>query len=342
MDQTSDNNPVPLYRVDQLVGTPDYVMDAPVLDETIRTKYASSGFADPSRKEFPIFNKAATWASYAYLVGAGRQDSTLAGVIKKAAANFGICADLEKIDAAFATEKSASAEVEFALPAGSIPGHEDVAVYPIKSAFDVEESARQLLNDKRRIPVDLFYQAATALTKAASRTGVVLPDVISAAGELRYPDFDFADMVADQRRFVVKSAEAQELYKEVVKSARAAGAIDVQDWINSWLELDRTYQVKYAKGIVDPYAAFYSGPSVDAVEKAASETVFVAGASVPSSVIAKLSEETLREHFSKAAADSLVAWTKQAGTDAVAATATVAGFSLESQRQILALALLVA
>lgn len=339
MDQITDQNPVPLYRVDQLAGTPDFVLDSPVLGVEDVAKFASEAFADVARREYPIFNKAATWTSYAYFKGAGKSDPLVEARILEAAVAHGIAADIEKIDNAFASTKSASAdEIPHALPKGSLPDHPDFEVYPIKSASQIEDSARQLLSDRSRMPVELFYQAAYAITKAASaHSGLLIPDRVKEAGALRCPDYAHAALVAEQRAFVVKDQEALSAYSAAVKSASTRDDLDASEAIATWLKLDREHGVKYANGILDPIAAFYAGPKVEDVEKFASAHVFVKGVAVPAVDFLKLDDDVVSARFSKSAAEKIKAAIKQAATDPVAASVQIDSFGDPTQKELLRL-----
>lgn len=344
MDQITDQNPVALYRVDQLAGTPDFVLDSPVLSAGDVAKFASTAFADTARREFPIFNKAATWTSYAYFKGAGKSDPLVEARILNAAVTHGIAAEIEKIDNAFSATKSASApETPHALPKGSVPDYPDFEVYPIKTASQIEDSARQLLNDRQKMPVELFYQAAAAITKAAAvHADILIPDRVKEAGTLRYPDYAHAAKVAEQRAFVVKDPTALAAYADAVKSASANNGLDASDAIATWLKLDREHGVKYARGILDPIDAFYAGPKVEDVEKFASLHVFVKDVAVPAIEITKLNDDTICAHFSKSAAEKVKSIVKQAKSDAVAASVQVSALGDETQKELLRLVVEVA
>ena len=314
MDYTIDQNPRPLYRIDELVGTPEYVEQAAVITKEATAGLAQVAFAHPTKREFPCFNKVSTYLSYAYLMGSTKSpDARLVENIKTAATAFGITADLEKIDAALANVKSASTpEMLFALPAGSVEKHADTNFYPLNDVVEVEASAHQLLNDRARMPAGLFHKAALAIVKAAANySGCVLPAKVAAAGVDRYPDFEYATKIAANRKFVVKQPEALELYADLVKVASASDA-EAEKIASLWEELDQSFGVKYEDGIVDPYAAIYSGTPKAEVEKLATEVVLIADVPVPVSVISRLPEEGFAQRFSAKTAAALVTWVKSA------------------------------
>jgi hypothetical protein len=339
MDYVHAQNPIPLYRIDELVGTPAYVEQASVITKEATSQLDRVAFADPRKREFPCYDAPSTYLSYAFLMGSeGTPDAQIVENIKEAAIVFGITADLEKIDVALAGVKSASAKVAcFALPAGSVASHADTNFYPLNDSVEIEGSAHQLLNDRNRMSAGLFHKAAGAIVEAAKQhPGCVLPTKVATAGVARYPDFEHATKIASNRKFVVTSTEALELYQDLVKVASAPDA-DPEAVAALWEELDVKFGVKYANGIVDPYAAIYSGDPVAEVEKLANEIVLIADAPVPVSVIAALPDEGFTQRFSAKTATALQAWKKEAS--AAKLSAGIAGFDIEIQKEVLRLAL---
>jgi hypothetical protein len=340
MDYVRDQNPRPLYRIDALAGTPAYVAEAPVLTEDSVAKLASVAFAAPGRREFPCFDKVSTYLSYAYLRGANLNEPAVAARIKQAGVTFGIADDLEKIDHAVAQSKQASAPVQaFALPAG-VCKEASANLYPIGNEFEIEESARQLANDRARMPASAFRTAAMAIVKAAAAHGTVLPAKVAQAGEDRYPDFAMAERILALRKAVVKSAEAVILYDDLVKAAAAAASEEeAEKFASLCAELDQTCGVQYRDGIVDPWSAIFSGPLKSEVEKLASEFVFLAEAPVPRTALETIPAEKITQHFSKATGDKIMGWRKAA--TAAEITTAAAQLELSVQRQLLRLALAV-
>lgn len=338
MDYVSDQNPRPLYRIDALVGTPEYVNTAAIITPAQTEKLASVAFASRRDRTFPCFDKASTYLSYAYFCGAGGKDAEVAGRIKQAGQFFGIAEDLAKIDQALSTEKSAAESgPKYALPAGSVAGL-SAQLYPINSREEVEASAHQLLHDIRRVPVAAFRKAATAMVKAAAEyPGTVLEARIVRAGTERFPDFGFAAKVASNRRFEVKAPEAIALYEDIVKAAATANEQDAEKFASLWAELDGRFGVRYENGIIDPWSAIFSGPTRQEVEKLASTFTFLADSPVPVSAVAAIPEEQLRHRLSAKSATALLATVKQGS--AAALTALFATWEPEAQREVLQLAL---
>ncbi len=338
MDYQNDSNPKPLYRIDELVGTPEYVSTAEVITKEATSHLADIAFADPRRREFPCFNKVSAYLSFAYLKGAGITNPKVEAIIKEAATMFGIQADIAKIEAALATVKSAAVSPPlFALPPGTTK-YAGTAFYPISNREEVEASAHQLLNDQERLTAGLFHKAAQAVVKAASAfPGCVLPAKVARAGVPRYPDIENAKQIAGNRRFEVKQADALELYQDIVKLAEAG--TEPQQVAEMWEELDQKFGVKYANGIVDPWTAVFSGTPVAELEKLAQEIVIIHNTPVPMQVVSGISDESLSQRFTKATATKLAEWKKQA--TAALRSEGIATFSPEIQKEVLRLALAV-
>lgn len=337
MDFVSDQNPRPLYRIDALAGTPDWVTQAPIITTADTEKLASVAFADPVKREYPCFNKVATYLSYAYLRGTNQTRPDVEARVRKAGEAFGITAELDKIDQQLTQTKSATAAPVplFALPAGSVK-EANFNLYPINSREEIESSAHQLIHDRGRMPIGAYYKAAKAIVKAANQfPGTVLPAKVVEAGQDRYPNFEFAAKMAANRRFVVKDEQALVLYADLVKAAEATTDIDAEQFAELWSDLDRTYGVKYANGILDPYAALFSGPTKAEVEKMASTFAFVAETPVPMQVLQAIPETTLKQRFSTKTAEAFIGWRKLAAADL---TTKLAQLDRAVQRELLRIA----
>ncbi len=339
MDYVQDHNPKPLYRVEALLGgLPDYVATAEVLTKAATVGWTGNAFADPISREFPIFDKAATWLSYAYFRGAGRSGQ-IATIIKAAGAHFGISEDLVKIDTALATQKQASApEPVFALPAGSVADHPDTSFYPIGNSGDIEDSAMRLVNDRRNLSLNSFYKAATAIVEASKAfADVSLPEVVKVAGTRRTPDFKVAKEVALRRGRDVGDPEMAQLYADIVKAAEE-GTDSAEDLVEVWEELDAVAGVKYARGVVDPHAALFSGPTEEFMDKLASETLLIDDVLVPAAAIASIPRRTIEDRFLSAHATQVLEWQKLAATNAPAANAKVQELGSATRTELIKLA----
>jgi hypothetical protein len=104
-----------------------------------------------------------------------------------------------------------------------------------------------------------------------------------------------------------------------------------------WAELDAQQGVKYAHGILDPWAAIFSGPTREEVAKAASEFAFVGETPVPVATLQAIPEARLRECLSTKTASAFVT----ARTSAATLTAQLGAWDRPVQQEILRLALAV-
>ncbi|HSW48960.1 MAG TPA: hypothetical protein VLH09_02245, partial [Bryobacteraceae bacterium] len=96
---------------------------------------------------------------------------------------------------------------------------------------------------------------------------------------------------------------------------------------------------EYRDGIVDPWAAIFSGPLKAEVEKLASEFVFLADAPVPRTTLDAIPAEKIAQHFTKATGEKILGWRKAAGAADI--TADAAQLEPAVQRHLLRLALAV-
>ena len=347
MDFVTDFNPTGLYRVFGAVEAPAYVDDAGVFTpESISTLHKTA-FADPSKREFPCHTKAASWLSAAYFFGSGLTDPSVEESIKTACQIHNI--DIEPIMAQREVViKEASETPEFKTHALEVDfegedGRGLERYYSIKIASQVEDSARNLLNDfdSGKLPEDWFVRASREIVKAASITGLPedrLHDRIKAAGVDHIFDLGTALRMAETRAWAGVPAEGVELYK-----AAAIGAsedIGNEDcWMTLWGDLDRTNHVKYSRTVMEPHRAFYAGPATSQIEKLAREVVVLDDVMIPKAVVTKPSEDSIRQRFTKQAVDVLLDMQKKACTDPFEASRLFHGLDKDSRSEFLKLLL---
>lgn len=315
MDFTTDNNPVGLYRALDIVDVPDYVGTAPLMKPEDVSRLHKSAFADSKHREFPCHTKTAAWLSAAYFFGSNLENEPVGERIKSACAVHGI--DIAPFVALNEQVKSASAEIEpdiethaLTVDFGGEDGRGVEKYYPIKIASQVQDSSRALLNDydAGKMPDDWFVRAAQSIVKAASATGLAadaLHDRIKQAGVHRLFSLESALRMADARAWAGVPAESVELYKQAAQGAAQDPGNELQ-WMSLWDDLDRANHVKYSKLVPRPHAAFFAGPEVEQIEKLASEVVILEDVMIPKAVIAKPSEQSLRQRFTKQAAEKIL------------------------------------
>ena len=323
MDFVSDFNPTGLYRTFSAVAAPSFVEDADVLTPEYVSTLHKTAFADPSKREFPCHTKAASWLSAAYFFGSGLTNPPVEENIKSACKIHGV--DIEEIVAQKELIlKEASETPEFKTHALEVDfeGEDGRGVeryYSIKIASQVEDSARNLLNDfdAGKLPEDWFVRASREIVKAASVTGLPkerLHARIKAAGVDRVFDLDTALRMAETRAWAGVPFEGVELYK-----AAALGASEdpgnEDRWMTIWGDLDRTNLVKYSRTVLEPHRAFYAGPETAQIEKMAREVVVLEDVIIPKAVVTKPSEDSIRQRFNKQAAEVLLGMQKKACSD---------------------------
>ncbi len=338
MDFVKDLNPKPIYLAAELGLMPDYVGDAAQLTSEDLAPLQKVAFADPGRREFPIHSKTATWLSAAYAMGIGMTDPALLERITKAAAVFGITEDVTKLEAAFQAQiKTASApERRYALV------HEGEGYFPINDAEEILESGRAIAKAARHrdLPILLARQSAMTLVKAARAAGIaedLLPG-IRALGTDRLPNFDFAEVALGLRKAAGVTAEAMTLYRDLLDSAKSASAEEMDQFVALWADMDQANGLSYARGIPDPYASFYQdGEEAPDIDKLAAENVVIDDVMVPIMAIPVVSEDTVRKHFTKDAAEAIIGAQKITGTDPALATEAFAKLAAEDRRSFLGL-----
>jgi hypothetical protein len=320
-DFVSDSNPLPLYRAGLTLDLPDYLKDfaMPTVDDM--QKLASSAFADRHGRLHPIYNKESVLLSGIYLAGTGRLDSPVMDHVKQAAEIFGVSEDLRRIVEAIADQESPSqtkvASSDNERPTGDgysetsyamlVEGEDSVTrgYYPIRNEVQLTKSARAFYDDfvTGKFPADWAHQAAITIVKKANELGLQreeLPERVWVLGTERLPDFDTAEKMAKCRSYDGVADEGVDLYVELAKSARAAYDMGEEDalgeYLKLWSDLDTAHGVTY-KNTYTPQEAFFTGPSLDALRKAATEYVAVATVLVPAGCFRKQSAATISSHF---------------------------------------------
>lgn len=319
-DFVTDQNPVPIYDAAEM-GLPDYAQVEVMTSESL-AHLPNSAFAESTKRLFPLHTKAAALLSAVYFHGKQMSDRNVEAKINRAVNLFKIESDVEKFAAARQVKAAAATEGKFALTIAGVPGSDGekkAHFYPINSRGEVVLSAEQVSSEYAlgQIPCEWYHPAAREIIKAAKAFGVghdELPEAVWTDGEPRYPDFEFAGVMANLRKEAGISEEALEIYHELIKSAEAdykTNPDSLDSWIDLWVDLDRTNGVKYSRLIADPYRAFYSAGQPEAeVEKMSKELVSIADVFVPAVVLASWSADRRAEIFDKTAS-SVIASAQQ-------------------------------
>ena len=335
MDFISDNNPKHLNKVQSLLGEfPEYVKSANLAD---RPNVARGSFANSINKEFPMDTPENTFLSYAYLKSAsmaslskGLDPSVLTkkniltweNKLIEAAQIHGISEDLEKVSNAVEADKEKnkpSANDRFALIIDFKKEGGLKYYYPIDTRENLENSARELVEDISRVPLEAFRTASHNIVKKAKLLKVPstrIPDKVRRTGADRDFNEKIATHAANQRSRKF-GEDAGNIYLDIVKAA-STDTQNLGNYINLFMDLDRVNNVDYSNGTLNPYEAFYSGVEKEEIEKAANRHVLLAEVPVPVEEIEK-SEDLIKECFNKEDQEellSVVSLSKEGGIKA--------------------------
>lgn len=312
-----------LYRLANTLEAPDYAKEASVIEEDVQG-LPDAAFGRPHLREFPLDTPGHVWLSHGFVKAAGVRDPILEEKIKQAGALFGITEDLAKIDQAFSQlTKQASHDRYYAITIDF--GQEDDAkkstatkqagmqgFYPITTATELENSAVKLVNDRKKIPLELFADGCRNIVKRAGELKVAnnyLPQTVLRYGVERLPDPWIVKCAAELRTEITKDP----IYQELAEAALAQPESSY-DFAELWLQADRMNGVKMGRFDPDPFEIMNSGQTKEEAEKFIESWVSIAEAPVPREKVAAVTEADLRKRFQKDTADKLLLLVKKAGT----------------------------
>jgi hypothetical protein len=324
-DFVRDQNPTPIYHADSIQGMPQYVKEAKFLTVEDIESLHSAAFADRVKRLHPIHTKVAALLSGVYLAGKGVTEGPVWDNVKSACDFYNVSEDLGKLVATFTQVKEAH-QVEEKPEAWAVhvkwneeqEGH----YYPINTAAEIKEAAVALDQDfnRNRIPLELFRAGAINVVKAAKVHGVSmleLPRVISDVGILRLPNLEYADTMLYTRKAAGVPDEGIEVYKLCIDMAKEAGTDEaVAKAVDFWKDLDEQHGLSYRKQangaqLPTPYDCFYTGMTVEELEKTAQAHVVLHGVMVPvADFVYALGldtgdTDTIYREFNKEAADKV-------------------------------------
>ena len=343
MDFIKDNNPKYIKHVEVLMGEfPSYVKQASKSEIPAMPR---GSYADSTYKEFPIDDAENTFLSYAYFKSANLNTGTIESgkieeKIKNAAAIHGIGPDLVKIDEALNHHKQATSperSTKFALAIDF--GEEQGGLkyyYPTNNREVLEKSARELVEDFDKLPLEAFRVAALEIVKKAATYKIPknsLPQIIERTGANKDFNYKIANYAVKQReRLCGESAGV--IYKDIVKSA-TTDPEHVEDYVRLFIDLDRVNGVKYGSEALNPYEAFYSGYDKSQLEKLAKSYVMVAEAPIPLKEFAKVAGSTIANNFNNEESELLEKVVDAAKQDGIEATKEMNDLSKDLQTRFL-------
>lgn len=307
MDFITDNNPKNINYVKSLLGKfPSYVKEA---NYTKKPRIARGSFANTVDREFPMDTPENTFLSYAY-IKAATKDGGLSpnktihlDKIKAAAQLHGNTEDIENIDAVVNKDvlesKTKEAKNNFALIIDFEKKGGLKYYYPITSRELLEKSARDLVEDERKMPLEAFRTAASCMVKKANDFGISksLPTKILRTGADREFNIKIANFAAKQRAKKF-GEDAGIIYYDIVKTA-SSDKQNLDNYLNLFLDMDRINKVAYSRDMLNPYEAFYSGVENSEIEKAAEAHVLINEAPVPLEEFKKSAKEVVEANFNE-------------------------------------------
>lgn len=325
-DFISKNNHKAIQRAFMELGSdlPEYLHSFTFPNEEDMLKYASSAFADKENRLYPITSKPLTVLSAMDYFGEGEYNEKLEQRIKTASVNFGIKDMVERIEGIFSDlKKEATVQVEddpeFALIL------DNTGYFPIDNLYNVETSSSELIKQRDKLPSDIFYKTAKAISDAAVvHNAIIHPGVTKCAS---YVDCVFDKESADYQvslRANHMDEDTVELYKELVKAA-SDNEEELDTYVELWEDLDSDFltpQIRKYASFEPAYEALHGGLNKDAVEAESKNWIYIEKEDllIPSSAVANLDMSDINIRFRKTAADAIGEIVKNASVDPILAS----------------------
>lgn len=331
MDYLNDNNPADFNYLVSVLSP-----DIPALSEKVADDQSENvhGYIYVHKKELPINSKKAATLSKIYFETYKNDRTRLNPVannyihntLAKAASFFGLVDEFKLIEAVVDNLqiKRASCnttDTKYALLYKK--ANTTYGVYRINTVSDVIDSARELANDKSKMTLDWFKKASIALVKRAEELGVTsnyIPRVVKEAGVEREIDNKLIKLALDSRLSHFKvDDESKEIYTELFRSVEANlnKSAEVDEYLTLIEDFDRLVGIDYKHGIIDPYAAVYSGITTQELNKLAAEHFFLNDVCVPVEAFTKLSEQAITNRFDNGSSSTLLELQKKASNPSI-------------------------
>jgi len=319
-DQIHDQNPTPIFYLEEQGILPDFAKDASAPPDDL----SDAGWAMPDKRLFPLHDKSATYRSIAYFHGKGLSNTypDVAQRLKQAAESYDLVEHHDVLRDLFRAQVKQASEPEtlYALAVNMGQSMGDQQFYPMNDSLELELSMDMVRKDasEGRLPLELQREASLALCKRASELGYDPQDIplaISSLGVPRVPNYDHADSCAGLRKLAGVPTEALDMYRELVKAARAdaenIGSMQeeqemVEKYAELMLELDRNCGIQsYDNNVVDPYTSFFFGTPVSEIKAAAEQMLFLGDTMVPMCALQAIPDQKLDVRFSKVASQAI-------------------------------------
>lgn len=321
-DFISDLSGRHLLRLDDTLKVPEFVKTCSVNEESV-AGLPRWLFALPAERKFPMDSAGHTYLSYGYAKSAGVQDPELLQRLRVAGETFHISDSLDAIDQAFAPAavKQAAAS-QFAVTINFGPGDakaEDPMVkeggvrgfYPINSADEILDSARNIVNDCHRIPGECFLDGCRTLVKAAAaHPDVQLPSLVQFYGEDRLPVLSRLEERANLAAISTGDAGYADLYKQAAACADQFDADGLRQCAEAWHNKDRQHSKVPLQDLTKQasvHGLFQTGPKVSEVKGQLEKWARVGEALVPRARLQQLTPEEIDLNFPKIAVGQIKA-----------------------------------
>ena len=314
IDFVTANNPAIFGYLQEKDAIPGYVLSSNKITKEEVDRLDKVAFANQAERLYPCHTKEACWESAAYFAGSGESDANVKANIEKMASFHGIEEDVRDVFAIFEGEmnKAAAAEKKeermekFALTL-DLQGFQGRGVenfYPINNAAEVVSSSDACTADYNagKIPSGAMRKIASAITEAAITCGVdpsELTGEVRAFGTRNTPDPYAAEILVKMRKSAAHNELMKEFQEKLASTSEISEAIEVANEIaEKMYVLDKQAGVRYGKGVLDPYAILFTGPTLEEFEKAAASTISLRGVNIPVDDFVNLADKDIDVNFS--------------------------------------------
>lgn len=302
---------------------PEFVKEASV-DELHNTDgLIDSAFADKYNRLYPCHTKEATVLSALYSAANREDNLQIKEHITKIASAFQVSSEVQNIFNHFEGEfqKYASAQEEEPMQKFALYLEDESGLtgyYDISDKESTLVSIKHLEQDFTAGGVQPHHmrKIASSISAAAQEYEVAedyIPSVIKKYATAKLPDSNVAYELVGLRNV---SEEQLDNYRNIiVKMANDITASDMEyntivDIADKAAEdifvLDKEYGIKYASDQPDPYDVIYTGPTMQEINKFASQHVRISDIPVPVVDFVNLSDTVVNTKFSKKASEVIL------------------------------------
>lgn len=302
---------------------PEFVKEASVDELHNVDGLIDEAFADKYNRLYPCHTKEATVLSALYAAANNNCESSVKDNIVKIASAFQINEEVESIFNHFEGEfeKIASENVEEPIQKFALYLEDDngtTGYYDISDKENTLVSIKHLEQDFTAGGVQPHHmrKIASAIKSAAQEYDVAeayIPSVINKYATAKLPDSNVAYELVGLRE--ANGVDVSRYQDVIVKMANEisesdmsySSIVDIADKAAEDLfVLDQEYGIKYASDQPDPYEIIYTGPTMEEINKFASEHVRISGIPVPVVDFVNISEDAVTSRFSKKASELIL------------------------------------